>query len=117
MAYKTISTVSDSSGDEIVDICGLWEVIRIYKDDDQKASYSWIKDSFKFNFLSEMLFLCLRDGKTIHGSWELVEKTYESQKRYSIILNESFEFIVIDISDDQMILFDQGNYYLLIRRP
>jgi hypothetical protein len=115
MAGKT-DTIPDLSGIEISDISGLWEVIRIYQGDEQLVSYPWIKDRFKFNFLSEKIFLCLRDGKTIHGNWELVEKTYESQKQHSIVLNGIFDFIIIENDEDEMTLSDRRNNYLLVRR-
>jgi len=110
------STVSVSSKTEIINICGMWEVLRITDINKEIVSYPWIKDRFKFNFLSEMIFLCLRDGKTIHGSWELIEKTHETQKQFSIVLNETYEFTIISCDEDEMLLTDHTNNYLLVRR-
>ena len=101
---------------EIPDVCGLWEVIRIFKDDEHFVSYPWIKDRFKFNFLQEMIFLCLKDGKTTHGEWELSGKSNESQDQYSIILNGTYEFKILEISKEEMILSDKSYNYLLVRR-
>ncbi len=109
-------TITDLCRVEVDDVCGLWEVIRIYKDEDQTVSYPWVKDRFKFNFLPEMLFLCLKDGRTIHGTWELVAETDDSHVQHSIILNESYEFIILDICEDEMTLHDRSKNYLLVRR-
>lgn len=101
---------------EISDICGLWEVIRISNDEDQTVLYPWIKDRFKYNFLPEMIFLCIKDGENFHGTWNLSRKTLENQNRCSIILNGTFEFIIIDINEDELILSDSSKKYSLIRR-
>ncbi len=115
MAGKT-DTIPDLSRIEIEDICGLWEVIRIYQDDEQAVSYPWIKDRYKYNFLPEMIFLCLKDGQTSHGTWELSEETRETQKRFSIILNDTFELMILDINEDELTLSDHRNNYSLVRR-
>ena len=115
MAGNTV-TIPESSTIEISDVCGLWEVIRIFKDDEHFVSYPWIKDRFKFNFLQEMIFLCLKDCKTTHGSWELVGRTNKSQGRFSIILNGTYEFIILEFSEEEMIISDRRNNYLLVRR-
>ncbi len=109
-------TIPDSSTIEIEDICGLWEVISIYRDADEKESYLWIKDRFKFNFLSEMIFLCQKEGKTIHGPWNFVVRPLDSQKRFSIILNGSYEFNILENSGSEMIISDRNNSYVLVRR-
>ncbi len=116
MAGNKTDTVTDLYRIEVEDICGLWEVLKVYEDDDQSVSYPWIKDRFKFNFLSEMLFLCLKDGRTIHGTWELIAETDESHVTHSIVLNESYKFVITDISEDDMTLHDASKYYLLVRR-
>ena len=115
MAGNT-ATIPGSSTIEISDVCGLWEVIRIFKDDGHFVSYPWIKDRFKFNFLQEMIFLCLKDGKNTHGDWELAGRTNEAHGRFSIILNGTYEFIILEISEEEMILSDRRNNYLLVRR-
>ena len=116
MAEKITDTTPDLTRIEISEICGLWEVIRIYQDDEQMVSYPWIKDRFKFNFLPEMIFLCLKDGKNLNGTWEMVKRTNESKRRFSIILNGIYEFVILDISEEEMILSDHRNNYLLVRR-
>ncbi|KPL26349.1 MAG: hypothetical protein AMS23_02215 [Bacteroides sp. SM1_62] len=106
-----------SSGISLIglsDICGLWEIIRISREN--SVYYPWIKDRFKYSFLPEMNFLCLQDGEISHGTWELSEKIYKTQKRYSIILNETFEFTILDFSEDEITLSDHINKYLLVRR-
>ena len=116
MAWKIIDTTPDLIREEILNICGLWEVIRIFQNDEEIVSYPWIKDRFKYNFLPEMIFLCLKDGKNSHGSWELVGRTNDSQGRYSIILNGTYEFIILEISEEEMTISDRRNNYLLVRR-
>ena len=63
------------------DIYGLWEVIRISRGD--SIEYPWVGHRFKYSFQPEMNFLCLQNGQNSHGTWELSEKFYETQKRYS----------------------------------
>lgn len=116
MVWNIINTIPDLTNREVADICGLWEVIRIFQKDEQRISYPWIKDRYKFNFLPEMIFLCLKDGQSSHGTWELVDRTDKSQARYSIILNGTLEFIIIKISEDDMVLSDRKNNYFLVRR-
>lgn len=115
MAGKT-DTILELSRIEISDICGLWEVIRISNDEDQAVLYPWIKDRFKYNFLPEMIFLCMKDGENFHGTWKLSKKIVKNQNRYSIILNGKVELIIIDINEDELILSDRRNKYSLIRR-
>ncbi len=69
-----------------------------------------------FNFLDEMMFVCIKDGQHSHGTWELSEKIYGTQKRYSIILNDTFEYKILDFSEDEITLSDHINKYLLVRR-
>jgi hypothetical protein len=101
---------------EIQDICGLWEVIRISYENEEIISYPWIKNRFKFEFQPGMKFFCLKDGNTIDGSWELMLRSDDNHRRYSIILNETYEFIILDLSDEEMTLFDRRNKYLLVRK-
>ena len=96
------------------DICGLWEVIRISRGDN--VNYPWVENRFKYSFQPEMNFLCLQNGQNFHGTWELSEKVYESQKRYSIILNDTFEYTILDIDEDEITLSDYINKFLLVRR-
>ena len=108
-------TSPDVTNIGIVDICGLWEVIRIC-DGNNKVQYPWLGERFKFNFLEEMLFLCIKDGQNHHGTWKLSEHAFESKKRFSIILNDIFEYVINDINEDEIILSDYLCEYLLVRR-
>ena len=96
------------------DICGLWEVIRISRGD--SITYPWVGQRFKYSFQPEMNFLCLQNGQNSHGTWQLSEKIYETQRRYSIILNDTFEYSILDLDEDQITLSDHINKYLLARR-
>ena len=96
------------------DIYGLWEVIRISRGD--SIEYPWVGHRFKYSFQPEMNFLCLQNGQNSHGTWELSEKFYETQKRYSIILNDTFEYMILDLDEDEITLSDHINKYLLVRR-
>ena len=116
MSFLDGETISGIHIISAYDICGLWEVIRISPKDSHQTIYPWVKDRFKFDFLPEMLFTCLENGKISQGSWELSEKIYENQKRYSIILNETFEYVILDISEDDISLSDRRYKYFLVRR-
>jgi hypothetical protein len=80
------------------------------------VDYPWIKNRFKYSFQPEMNFLCVQNGQNSHGTWELIEKIYETQKRYSIILNDTFEYIIQDLNTDEITFSDHINKYLLVRR-
>ncbi len=108
-------TSPDVTNIDIADICGLWEVIRIC-DGNNKVQYPWLGDRFKFNFLEEMMILCIKDGQHFHGTWELSEKVFETKKRFSIILSGTFEYRIVDIKEDEIILSDHLCEYSLIRR-
>jgi len=107
----TIPTAVTISAD---DICGLWEVIRISRGD--SVEYPWTGDRFKYSFQPEMNFSCLQNGKNSTGTWKLLEKIHETQKRYYIILNETFEYAILDLDEDEITLSDHINKYLLVRR-
>jgi hypothetical protein len=98
------------------EIFGMWEVLKIIPRNDEPGSFHWKRDRFIFNFLSEKIFLCIRDGKTLHGPWKLSETGDEKQKRFSIILNDTYEFSIESCTQEEMILSDQRNDYLLVRR-
>ena len=111
-----VEKISDTMpGIKISDICGLWEVIRICNGEN-KALYPWLGERFKYNFLPEMIYLCLKDGQCHHGTWELSEKAFENKKRFSIILNGTFEYVIIDIDEDEMIMSSHKCEYFLVRR-
>ncbi|MCK5462583.1 MAG: hypothetical protein KAI95_06180 [Bacteroidales bacterium] len=69
-----------------------------------------------FNFLDEKMFLCIEDAQHFHGTWELIEKAFETKKRFSIILNGTLEYRIIDIDMDELILSAKGCEYLWNRR-
>ena len=100
---------------KISDIIGLWEVIRICEDD-KKALYPWLRERFMFNFFDEMLFVCIKDGQHSRGTWELIEKSFEAMKRFSIILNGTFEYRIVEIDEDEITLSDHRCEYLLVRK-
>jgi hypothetical protein len=116
MIGNTIDTIKEADRITHSVICGLWEVIRILHKGEPQASYPWIKARFKFNFLEDNTFLCMRDGQTTHGTWEFSEKSTNNQRRISIILNGVFEYHVIDFSDDELTLSDFRNDYLFVRK-
>ncbi len=114
MAENIMHTIPTAKDIKISDICGLWEVIRISRGDD--VNYPWVENRFKYSFQPEMNFLCLQNGKNSHGTWKLSEKIYETQKRYCIILNDTFEYTIIDFNEYDITLSDNINKYLLLRR-
>lgn len=116
MSFLDGETISAIHYISIYDICGLWEVIRISQKDSHETIYPWVKDRFKFDFLPEMLFTCLENGQISQGTWELVENIYESQQRYSIILNDAFEYVILDYNEDDITLSDHRYKYFLVRR-
>ena len=102
---------------EMRDIYGLWEVIRITRREGKSASsYPWLKGRFKFNFLEEMSFMCTKDGQLTHGTWELKESIHEKGLRYSIIINGTFEYVIVNFSEDEIELSDRNSIYLLVRK-
>ena len=115
MAEQFSDTIQDLSRIEISDIRGLWEVIRIRRINETPV-YPWINKRFKFNFLDEMMFVCIKDGQHSRGTWELTEKILETKKRFSIILNGTFEYVIVDISEDEITLSDHRCEYFLVRK-
>ena len=116
MSGNITGTIPDFTTIEKSDIIGLWEVIRISRGNDVDPIYPWVTNRFKYSFQPEMNFLCFQNGQISHGTWELSEKIYETQKLISIILNETFEYVILEISEDEIILSDHINKYLLVRR-
>ena len=108
-------TIPSSTDIKISDICGLWEVIRICEGD-KIALYPWLRERFMFNFLDEMMFVCIKDGQHSRGKWELTEKSFENKNRFSIILNGTFEYVIVDISEDEITLSDHKCKYFLVRK-
>jgi hypothetical protein len=99
---------------QVEDIFGLWEVIRISRED--SVIYPWIVSRFRYDFQPEMNFLCLQNGQNSHGTWKLSQSKYESQARYSIVLNDTFEFTILDLDEDEITFTDHINKYLLARK-
>ena len=116
MVGNTIDTVQGTDRITSSVICGLWEVIRILHKGKPKASYPWIKERFKFNFLPDGIFICTKDGQTTQGAWELSEKFTNTLSRISIVLNGVFEYHIVDFSDDELTLSDFRNDYLVVRK-
>ena len=115
MGEISTRTFPDLENIKISDICGLWEVIRIC-DDDNEILYPWLGERFKFNFLDDMMFLCVKNGQHFHGHWELSEKTFDTKKRFSIILYSTFEYTIVDIDEDEMTLSGHKCEYYLARK-
>jgi hypothetical protein len=110
------ATSADVVNVSIADITGVWEVIRINRKDDATPSYPWLNARFKFNFVDDMIFECLWHGQHSHGTWELFTKVFENKDRFSIILNGTFDFSIIDLDEDQMLLSDGPSKYFLVRK-
>jgi len=115
MAENIMHTIPSATDIKISDICGLCEVIRI-REGNNKASYPWLYGRFRFNFLEEMIFLCTKERQYAHGTWELTENTYKNKKRFSIILNGTFEYRIVEIDEDEITLSDHRCEYLLVRK-
>ena len=115
MGGNSIRTFPDVKNIKASDIFGLWEVLRIC-DGKGKASYPWLKGRFKFNFMEEMIFMVLKEGQCHHGNWKLAEKYFETKKLFSIILNDTFEYMIIEIGEDELLMSDHSCEYLLVRR-
>jgi len=114
MAEAVAGNKPDLSKITSSDIIGLWEVIRI--DEGEISIFPWIRGRFLFNFLDEVTFVCYKEWKQFHGTWELSEKTWESEKRFLIKLNETFEYMIVNIDEDEMIFTDRGSKYILARK-
>jgi len=114
MSVSISHSIPAATDIHIKDISGLWEVIRISRGD--RVEYPWIGNRFKYSFQPEMNFLCLQNGHNSTGTWKLHERILETQKRYSIILNDTFEYTILDLDEDEITLSDHINKYLLVRR-
>jgi hypothetical protein len=99
---------------QVEDIFGMWEVIRITRGD--RVTYPWTESRFRYSFQPEMTFLCMRQGQNSYGTWKLSESKNESQSRYSIVLNDTFELKILDMDEDEIIFTDQMNQYLMTRK-
>ncbi len=116
MSDKHLHKTPDISGLKTADICGLWEVIKIYRENDNSKSYPWLAGRFRYNFMCEMVFLCTQNGKSFHGDWELSEKVSRTGKEYAIILNGSLKYTILDLNEDEMLLSYLGYRYHLVKR-
>ena len=115
MTENIMHTIPSATDIKISDIYGLWEVIRICEGGN-KVLYPWLRKRFKFNFLDKMMFFCIKDGQNSRGTWELTERVFETKKRFSIILNGTFEYVIVDLNEDEIILSDHKCEYLLVRK-
>ena len=113
MAAQTQDTIPEIKE---TNLCGIWEVIRISGENGNAIQYPWTSNRFKYNFLPEMLYLCSKDGELTHGSWKLSEKYIRNKRKYSILLDETYEYIITSLERDEMVLSDHRNEYLLTRR-
>jgi hypothetical protein len=100
---------------KVSDILGLWEVIRIDIGGEVNI-YPWIRGRFMFNFLEEKVFVCIKEGKHSSGTWELTKKTWESETLFTIKLNDAFEYIIMDLDEDEMKITDRASKYFLSRK-
>lgn len=100
---------------KIIDICGFWEVIRICEGDNILL-YPWLRKRFKLEFLDNMIFSFIRDGQHFRGNWELKKKVVKNKMQFSIILNGIVEYIIVEISEDEITLSDHITKYLLVKR-
>lgn len=99
----------------ISDVCGIWEVVHT-SDNDENEEPILMSRRNKYLFLEQMVFIRYSEGQPSYGTWELSKKDSASEKRYSIILNGTFECVIIDINKDEMTLFNRINKYYLERR-
>ena len=116
MAEESTVTSPDVTNIDIADICGLWEVIRISRKDDNKVSYPWLEGRFMFNFLEENIFLCIKNKQCNHGTWKLQRKAFKTNNRFSIILNGTLGYTILGIDEDEIILSDRNCKYFLTRK-
>ena len=116
MAESNTAIFLDDVNIKISDICGLWEVIRITKEDDENPLYQWLSGRFQFYFMPEMIFLCMKNRQYSHGTWELFEKASETKKQFSIILNGTIEYTIVGIDEDEILLSDRNCKYFLTRK-
>lgn len=107
-------SISGNHNIGLYDICGLWEVIRISRG--SMVTYPWLKDRFKYSFQPEMIYVCLLNGKSYHGTWKLSEENCKGDKCYSIVLNDNDKYTILDISEDELTLADENNSYFLVRK-
>jgi hypothetical protein len=115
MADILTGTIPDVQNVRLPDVIGLWEVIRISRVGERPV-YPWIKGRFLFDFMDEMMFSCIMGGRHFNGTWELVTKTWDEETRFSINLNDTFEYIIIKIDEDELIMTDRGSRYTLTRK-
>ena len=115
MAEIITGTVPGIQNVRLPDVIGLWEVIRITRAGEDPV-YPWIKGRFLFNFMDEMMFSGIKEGNHFNGTWELATETWEDETQVSIKLNEMFEYVIMAIDEDEMIIDDGGSKYLLTRK-
>ena len=115
MADILTGTIPGIQSVRLPDVIGIWEVIRISREGEHPV-YPWIKERFLFDFMDEMMFSCIMGGRHFNGTWELVTKTWDEETLCSIRLNDTFEYIIININEDEMIMTDRGSKYSLTRK-
>ena len=97
------------------DLLGLWEVLRIDIGGEGNI-YPWIQGRFIFHFTDEKSFVCIKERQHFDGSWQLQNSDSEDKNLYAILFNETFEFVILELDEDEMILFDRSNKYILSRK-
>lgn len=111
----TTTTLYQAEGINLSDIPGLWEVIRIDIGGENYV-YPWIQGRFMFNFLEDNMFVCFKSGKLSSGSWALTERAGESGKLFAIVINDTMEYIIIRLDEDEMVFTDRSSKYMLSRK-
>jgi hypothetical protein len=115
MADILTGTIPGVQNLRLTDVIGLWEVIRISREGENPV-YPWISGRFLFDFMDEMMFSCIMRGRHFNGTWELAAKTWDEESQVSIKLNDTFEYLIIEIDEDEMIITDMGSKYTLTRK-
>lgn len=109
-------TIPGLSKITVSDICGLWEVFHISREDCAKRIYPWLGERFKYYFLDEMLYIRCRDGKLFQGTWGFSEKTFEAKNHLFLILDDKVTYEIVNVFADEMTLSDGKFEYYLVRK-
>ena len=115
MADNLTVTIPGIQYVRLPDVIGLWEVIRIRREGENPV-YPWINGRFLFNFMDEMMFSCIRGGRHANGTWELATEIRDDEAKFLIRLNDTFEYSIVSIDENEMIMTDRGSRYTLTRK-
>lgn len=95
-------------------IYGLWDVVQISACNENTEPIA-VTQRTKYHFLQEMMYIRVKDGVASHGTWELSE--FKDEKvRHLMIINNGFDFEIIYLDADELILSDGSIEYRMIRR-